>query len=102
MTGAAPRYDWNDPIKPVGAQLWIADHRLLVRCALFLVDLALVVALIASLINGDVWWVLLLQMPAWAWMTYQGGWVVPGLVDRWRARQDRAGERSTAAPSDVP
>ena len=89
MASGAGGYDWGKPFKPPGASIWIADHRTLVRYIFFVIDLALVIAATVTLISGEVWWLLLLQVILWGGLTYQAGWLVPDMADRWRGQQDR-------------
>lgn len=89
MTGGASGYDWSRPFKPPGMSIWIADHRRGVRLTFFVIDLALLVEVILTLIDGDIWWLLYIRIIVWAGLTYQAGWLIPASVDRWRADERR-------------
>ena len=91
MTKGSGGYDWNRPSRPPGFSFWIADHRVSVRTLLFAVDAVLVAMIVVSLLRGDVWWQLYFQAVLWPWLTYQAGWLVPGIVDRWRSDQGVSG-----------
>lgn len=69
---------------------WVADHRRLTRLVFLVVGAALVAILATGVTSGDNRWYNYLQLPIWAWVTVNFGWLLPKSVDAWRRRQDQA------------
>lgn len=80
-------YDWSQPPDPSSVALWIAEHRTVMRVVVLIVDAVLLAVLVGGLFTGENRWYQYLQLPVWACLTANFGWLMPKSVDDWRRRK---------------
>jgi hypothetical protein len=84
-------HDWSRASKPTAFQLWIANHRRLLRAVLALIDLTIVVLVVSDVLDGGARWHVYAVVVAWGLLTLQFGWLMPRDVDRWPAAERETG-----------
>jgi hypothetical protein len=65
---------------------WVANHRVVTRVALVVVDVGLLVLCVTGLHSSGRHWVSFLVLFAWLLLTAAFGWGIPRQVDAWRQR----------------
>ena len=73
--------------RPSTAQVWLADHRQVVRTIGVLVTAALMVYLIVGSLADPLPWYAYGQLVIYGSFTVVLGWLTPRDVDTWRAKQ---------------
>ena len=68
---------------------WLADHRLITRVALIVIDVVLLVLAITGLHSSGRHWTAFLTFFSWLVLTASFGWIMPRQVDAWRQRESK-------------
>lgn len=67
---------------------WLAEHRVVTRVVLVVVDVVVLVLAITGLDSSGRHWTAFVVLLAWLGITVNFGWVVPKQVDDWRRRRE--------------